>query len=296
MIDPLYLWVISLLSTSAATMATPTAFLHPCDEARVVMGSGGDRGTSRGPAPLTSLICRSMATVLATMVAFVDAIPRARQPEDRGGPHEPAHHIGGAVNYVTVAEALQVSPSALAAGLAADNVICVFYFTMFFALAAKIPAEEVLHSKGDNANGEPAPAAGAIGGDGLPVLESATVMAVSFAICKAGKHATALLSIQGGSLPYITAIVFFAVVGANGSIRNVVHTTPGIFVFAFVQIVVHLLVIMCAGRLLGMEKKLLLIASNANVGGPTTACGIILGIVIATFLGIAFDMFVLKHM
>jgi hypothetical protein len=46
-----------------------------------------------------------------------------------------------AVNYVAVSEALQVSPSVLAAGLAADNVICALYFTTLFALAAKIPAE-----------------------------------------------------------------------------------------------------------------------------------------------------------
>uniref|UniRef100_A0A8R7UJS9 Uncharacterized protein n=2 Tax=Triticum urartu TaxID=4572 RepID=A0A8R7UJS9_TRIUA len=160
-----------------------------------------------------------------------------------------SRHIGGAVNYVAVAEALQVTPSVLAAGLAADNVICALYFTTLFALAAKIPAEETVHSKeGVNASGEPTPAAG--GGDRLPVLESTTALAMSFAICRAGKHMTALLGVQGGSLPCITAIavalatlfpshvgklapageamavilmqVFFAVVGANGSIRDVI--------------------------------------------------------------------------
>lgn len=46
-----------------------------------------------------------------------------------------------AVNYVAISEALQVSPSVLAAGLAADNVLCAVYFTTLFALAARIPAE-----------------------------------------------------------------------------------------------------------------------------------------------------------
>lgn len=46
-----------------------------------------------------------------------------------------------AVNYVAVSEALGTSPSVLAAGLAADNVICAVYFTTLFALASSIPAE-----------------------------------------------------------------------------------------------------------------------------------------------------------
>lgn len=46
-----------------------------------------------------------------------------------------------AVNYVAISEALGLSPSVLAAGVAADNVICAVYFMVLFALASKIPAE-----------------------------------------------------------------------------------------------------------------------------------------------------------
>lgn len=53
-----------------------------------------------------------------------------------------------AVNYVAVSEALGTSPSVLAAGLAADNVICAIYFTTIFALASKISPEDSTPNKG----------------------------------------------------------------------------------------------------------------------------------------------------
>lgn len=46
-----------------------------------------------------------------------------------------------AVNYVAISDALGVPPSILAAGLAADNVICAVYFSTLFLLASKVPPE-----------------------------------------------------------------------------------------------------------------------------------------------------------
>lgn len=61
-----------------------------------------------------------------------------------------AFYSVAAVNYVAISEALETSPSVLAAGLAADNVICAIYFASLFALASKIPAESSASTSGES--------------------------------------------------------------------------------------------------------------------------------------------------
>lgn len=285
---------------------------------------------------LLAFLLGSVATTVGTVVAFL-IVPMRSLGQDgwKIASALMGRHIGGAVNYVAISEALQVSPSVLAAGLAADNVLCAVYFTTLFALASRIPAEP------SSSTAEVGFDEKSASGNKLPVLQTATALAVSFAICTSAGYFIKYFGIQGGSLPVITAIVvvlatifpdqfaylapssesmalilmqvFFTVIGASGSIRNVISTAPSIFLFSLVQITVHLAFILGFGKLFGFELRLLLIASNANVGGPTTACGMatakgwssliipgilagIFGIAIATFLGIAFGQYVLKFM
>ncbi|CAL5040233.1 unnamed protein product [Urochloa decumbens] len=207
--------------------------------------------------------------------------------------------LGSAFSYAAVCEGLGVSASAMEAGLAAGNAIRALYFACLFALAAKVPAEE---SESTEEGSElPLPT-----DNTLPAAKTAVAVAAAFAVRRAGMLATsklAQLGIRGASLPFLTAVVvvalsiffpsgirklapaddtlvvivmqvLFAVVGANGSIVTAINTAPSILAFAFVQVAVHLLVTLGMGRLLRFDRKLLLVASAANVGGLTAACGV----------------------
>ncbi|XP_021726711.1 uncharacterized protein LOC110693854 isoform X2 [Chenopodium quinoa] len=285
---------------------------------------------------LLAFLLGSVATVIGTVVAFFIVPMRSLGADGwKIATALMGSYIGGSVNYIAISEILGISPSNVAAGVAADNVICAVYFMVLFAIASRIPPE-VSKSTTDVAVTSESKTE-----IKFHTLPTATAIAVSFAICSCAAYITKLSGIQGGTIPLATAImvilatvcppvfsylapsaevissvsmqVFFVVIGASGNIWSVINTAPSIFLFAFVQVMVHLFIILGLGKIFNFDLKLLLLASNANIGGPTTASGMatskgwksliipgilvgIFGISIATFVAIGVGLTVLKHM
>ncbi|GAB4821763.1 hypothetical protein N2152v2_008809 [Parachlorella kessleri] len=135
----------------------------------------------------------------------------------------------------------------------------------------------------------------------VTVLHGATALALAAAICFAGSSIAAALRYKGGSITVITAItvvlatavprllapltasgeglaailmqVFFASVGASGSISVVLATAPALFLWSSVAISAHLALCLLFEKVWGYSRRDMALASNANVGGPTTAAG-----------------------
>lgn len=240
-----------------------------------------------------------------------------------------ATYVGGSMNYVAAAEVLGLrSGDVLSAGIAADNLVMTLYFLVLFALPS-LPGLRKRFAIRHVAE-EPAESDKPGQADGVPVGHLAASLAIAATACAIGNAietvtwpktgvlwmtllvvlaATAfpsrLSKVRGATrVGTVLMQIFFATIGASANIGVVLRVGPVLFLFAALILLVHLAAILLLGKLLRLDLAEIVIASNANVGGPTTSaamavacrwqklvlpavlCGT-LGYAIGTFVGVA---------
>lgn len=67
--------------------------------------------------------------------------------------------------------------------------------------------------------------------------------------------------------------LFYFVIGVPASIIMIIQNAPLLFVFCFILVVFNMLFCFGFGKLLRIDLEDIILASNANIGGPTTAAG-----------------------
>ena len=65
--------------------------------------------------------------------------------------------------------------------------------------------------------------------------------------------------------------IFFAVIGAPASIMSIITQAPLLLVYALVIVACNMLITFFFGKLFHFSLEEIILASNANIGGPTTA-------------------------
>ena len=243
-----------------------------------------------------------MATVLGTVLA-ARVLPLPGEAWKIGAALC-ARHIGGAVNYVAVVDALRVHPALVTAGLAADNVVMPLYFiaVLYLSRDAAAPADADTPPKAPHTAHTPDAEATAADGGGsvsINLQHALRALCISGVICSLSCDLTRRLGLSIGPIPVITVVVvalatlfpsqfspyartaaslgflfmqlFFAVAGAGGSVVSVIRNAPVLIAFSALQVAVHLAVLLALGKVFRANKAEVLLASNANVGGPSTA-------------------------
>ena len=279
---------------------------------------------------LIAFFSGGIGTVIGTIVAFF-LIPLGENGWKIASIFS-ATYVGGSMNYVAAAEAVNLdSADLIAAGIAADNLVMAAYFLILFALPSvkflqtKFPNHHQTNAKKfETQNVE------IISSTKIDGLNIAISLAIASSICAIGFTLADIINIDGMGILIITLIsvlaatlfpnlmnnlsgaeiigtylmqIFFAAIGASANIKVVMDYGPILFLFAATILFIHLLFLLAAGKLFKLDLAEIVIASNANMGGPTTAaamatarnwnelvipailCGT-LGYSIATFVGV----------
>lgn len=81
----------------------------------------------------------------------------------------------------------------------------------------------------------------------------------------------AALAPAGRLIGVVAMQLFVGAIGASGELSKLATAGAALAKFSLAQLAVHLAVLAGAKKAFGMEKRKLAVASNAAVGGPTTA-------------------------
>ncbi len=206
-------------------------------------------------------------------------------------------YSGGSVNFVAVGRGVGMSESLFVGATAADNVVTGLWLGACLLLPLWIgrfyPAPVPPTSTGDEEVGHPF-----FSRISLSTLDLSMLLAAGFALVVAAEAAGALipgipavlwlttLALVVGQLePFraprgalqlgnLALHFFFVIIGIYSRVAEILAVGAQVFFYALIVVGVHGVVVFGAGRLLRIDVGTLSVASQAAVGGPSSALAV----------------------
>lgn len=251
---------------------------------------------------LLAFAAGTVGTVAGTLLGFF-ILPLGDEGNKLAGIFS-ATYIGGSMNMVAVAQAVNLEPSITSAAVAADNVVGVLYLT-FLALAPSLalfqwwfrnsrPSKGLApaHSSAEDLNQNAA---------GIDLRHIGFALGLAFAIGATGIQLAAWCGVPGYSIMFITALtltvanlfprqlkslkgeyeiglfcmyLFFAAVGISADILALLDKAMVVAAYAAVILICHASVCFGVSRFFNLDLMEVVIASNACAGGPPSAAAL----------------------
>ena len=281
--------------------------------------------------PARKLLPLYGAALLATLVgvligALLLAGPLAEQRSILAGLYT-ATFSGGSLNFVSVGRALSTPPSLLALATAADQIV----FTLWFAISLGWGRRHRPHGPGAiSTQSIPSAASASVDGDdGSGWLQALVWGLVAVSASDLIRRAVASIGLEIPSILVLTSVAllmaqlprpngrrscyglglvliqpFFVVIGLGTPLAGVLAEGRWILVYAALVVGAHVGIVLLLRRRNRFPLHELLVASQAAIGGPSTALALaagldrddlavagvalgLLGYVIGTYLGVA---------
>lgn len=256
-----------------------------------------------GGRTLVAFFVGTVGTVLGVFIAMTTVDIGARAPELAA--MYTATYVGGSLNFVAVAETLQLNdPTLFSAAIAADNVAGSLYLVLLVSMVSwpflyrwlghpslegtTHQAQENIESKAPVTPGFDVPqVAGAIGlaaliawlGNLIANLIQVPHFSILFitilAVFIANAFPKHMQKLEGeAATGMLMFYVFFFVIGAGADIGQLVGSASTLLVFVTIVIVVHLIVLIAGSAILKLSVPEMITGSNACCAGPGSAAAV----------------------
>jgi uncharacterized membrane protein len=202
-------------------------------------------------------------------------------------------YSGGSLNFVAVGRELGLPPSVFAAATAADNIVTAIWFgaTLMLPLWLSRGERKVAEVPGRTASSLPSIHDAPV----LRALDLTALFALGFTLIWAASRLSAAvpavpsvlwlttLALAAGQVPAVRRLsgamllgtvalhLFFTLMGISSRVSEIASLGPQVLYLMAIVVGVHGLVLYGIGKLARLSPGTLSVASQAAIGGPTTA-------------------------